>query len=85
MSAQQEYSQNSYNKMGMFTFISSMVVSIAVLIYVSFLSGGIDLKEVTDAKAGVKAPVSSGPANSEVPATAAAPDMPAAQAPETKP
>lgn len=41
--------QNSYNKMGMFTFVLSMVASLGVLIYVSFLSGGIDLKEVPEA------------------------------------
>ncbi len=42
--------QNSYNKMGMFTFVASMIASLGVLIYVSFLSGGIDLKEVPDQK-----------------------------------
>lgn len=44
--------QNSYNKMGMFTFVASMVASLGVLIYVSFLSGGIDLKEIPDQKPG---------------------------------
>ena len=38
--------QNSYNKGGLITFVISMVSSFAVLIYVSFLSGGIDLKEM---------------------------------------
>ncbi|MEK7354999.1 MAG: cytochrome c, partial [Bdellovibrionota bacterium] len=39
--------QNSYNKSGMVTFVFSMIVSFAVLIYVSFF-GGIDLKEVKE-------------------------------------
>ena len=39
--------QNDYNKNGLITFSLSMGVSILVLIYVSFFTGGIDLKEVT--------------------------------------
>jgi hypothetical protein len=73
MSANRDYSQNSYNKMGMFTFIASMVASLGVLIYVSFLSGGIDLKEIPDAKATDKVPAATAPA-----AAPAKPDAPAA-------
>ncbi len=69
--------QNSYNKMGMFTFVASMVASLAVMIYVAFLSGGIDLKEVPDAvKAGTeqngteqKTDAPAAPAASPAPAT----------------
>jgi mono/diheme cytochrome c family protein len=39
-------SQNDYNKGGMITFALSMVASVGVMIYVSFFSGGIDLKEI---------------------------------------
>jgi mono/diheme cytochrome c family protein len=38
--------QNDYNKGGMITFLLSMATSLLVLVYVSFFSGGIDLKEV---------------------------------------
>lgn len=76
--------QNSYNKMGMFTFISSMVVSLGVLIYVAFLSGGIDLKEVpntvkteqkapADTTAAPQDPAVASPAASPVPAASPAP------------
>lgn len=44
--------QNSYNKGGMVTFVASMFVSLAVLVYVCFFSGGIDLKEVKQQAAG---------------------------------
>jgi mono/diheme cytochrome c family protein len=38
--------QNDYNKSGMIAFMFSMATSLLVLVYVSFFSGGIDLKEV---------------------------------------
>lgn len=38
--------QDSYNKGGMVTFVISMFVSFGILIYVAFLSGGVDLKEI---------------------------------------
>lgn len=38
--------QSSYNKGGLITFLVSMGFSLAVLIYVAFLSGGVDLQEV---------------------------------------
>lgn len=87
MSAQQEYSQNSYNKLGMFTFISSMVVSCAVLIYVSFLSGGIDLKEVQELKPGEKVPAANAPATPDAPgaASGAAPAPAATSTPAPAP
>lgn len=66
MSAAQDYGQNSYNKLGYFTFSLSMIVSLGVIIYVSFLSGGIDLKEVPEIKAGEKVPGTSAPADSKV-------------------
>lgn len=68
--AANDFGQNSYNKMGMFTFIVSMAASILVMIYVSFLSGGIDLKEVPELK-NEKAPATNAPANPEAPAAPA--------------
>jgi mono/diheme cytochrome c family protein len=68
--AENDYSQNSYNKMGLFTFIVSMTASLLVMIYVSFLSGGIDLKEIPDLK-NEKAPATEAPANPEAPAVPA--------------
>lgn len=47
--------QNSYSKSGMFTFVVSMVASFGILIYVSFLSGGVDLKELPQEKAKTEA------------------------------
>jgi mono/diheme cytochrome c family protein len=79
--AANDYSQNSYNKMGMFTFVASMVASLGVIIYVSFLSGGIDLKEVNEAKPGDKVPAATAPTN---PAAAPAKDAPAAADPAKK-
>jgi mono/diheme cytochrome c family protein len=38
--------QNDYNRGGLIAFALSMAASILVLIYVSFFSGGVDLKEV---------------------------------------
>ena len=71
--------QNSYNKMGMFTFIASMAVSLGILVYVSFLSGGIDLKEVPDApKAEQKAEAPAAPAAAADPAAPVATPEPAA-------
>jgi mono/diheme cytochrome c family protein len=43
--------QNDYNKGGLIAFCVSMAASILVLIYVAFLSGGVDLKEVPEAQA----------------------------------
>jgi mono/diheme cytochrome c family protein len=40
--------QDNYNRGGLIVFIISMVVSFGVLIYVSFFSGGVDLKEVPE-------------------------------------
>ncbi len=85
--AANDYGQNSYNKMGMFTFVLSMVASLLVLIYVSFLSGGIDLKEVPEAKTGAPksssdVPATNAPTNPEAPAAPA--DAPAA-APAAEP
>jgi len=73
MSAANDYSQNSYNKMGMFTFCLSMIASVLVLIYVAFLSGGIDLKEVPELKTNEKVPANNAPTNPEAPAAPAAP------------
>lgn len=39
--------QNGYNKSGLVVFVLSMVATFGVMIYVVFLSGGVDLKEVT--------------------------------------
>lgn len=44
----QEESQGGINKGGLVMFVISMVSSIAVLIYVSFFSGGVDLHEVRE-------------------------------------
>ena len=85
MSTPNDYSQNSYNKLGMFTFISSMVVSFAVLIYVSFLSGGIDLKEVPEIKSGEKVPATNAPTNPEAPAAAPSKEAPGTTAPPAEP
>lgn len=40
------HNQSDYNKQGMIWFVSSMAVSFAVMIYVAFLSGGVNLKEI---------------------------------------
>jgi mono/diheme cytochrome c family protein len=40
--------QNDYSKKGMFWFVLSMVVTFAVMIYVAFLSGGVNLKEIKE-------------------------------------
>src|ERR1700733_1510916 len=37
-----------YNKPGLITFVASMIASFGIIIYVSFFSGGIDLKEMKD-------------------------------------
>lgn len=44
-----EKSQSDFNSAGALTFILSMVVTFGCFIYVSFFSGGIDLKEVKPA------------------------------------
>jgi mono/diheme cytochrome c family protein len=51
--------QNDYNKVGLFTFVLSMAVSLGVMIYVATLSSSIDLKEVKEisAEPGAQAPV----------------------------
>jgi mono/diheme cytochrome c family protein len=67
-SPSQDFGQNSYNKLGLFTFSVSMLASLAVLIYVSFLSGGIDLKEVPELKTNEKVPATNAPTNPEAPA-----------------
>lgn len=67
-STEQNAEQNSYNKMGMFTFVASMVASLGVLIYVAFLSGGIDLKEVPEAKTAQTVPATNAPTNPAAPA-----------------
>jgi mono/diheme cytochrome c family protein len=41
-----EESQDGVNSGGMFAFVFSMVVTFACFIYVTFFSGGVDLKEV---------------------------------------
>ena len=41
--------QHDYNKPGMIAFVISMVASIALMIYVSFISKGVNLKEVDEA------------------------------------
>jgi mono/diheme cytochrome c family protein len=46
--------QNGYNKTGMIIFVISMLASFGIMIYVAFLSGGIDLKEVRERAAGPK-------------------------------
>lgn len=81
MSAAQDYSQNSYNKMGLFTFTLSMVASLLVLIYVAFLSGGIDLKEVPELKTNEKVPGTNAPTSPDAPAAAPAKDAAPAAAP----
>jgi mono/diheme cytochrome c family protein len=40
--------QNDYNKAGLVTFTLSMIASFGIMVYVVFLSGGIDLKEVKE-------------------------------------
>jgi mono/diheme cytochrome c family protein len=40
--------QNDFNVSGMVTFAISMAASFAIMIYVSFFSGGVDLHEVKD-------------------------------------
>lgn len=40
--------QSDYNKGGMIAFVFSLVVSLVVFVYVSFFSGGVDLKEVDE-------------------------------------
>jgi hypothetical protein len=52
--APQRADQNSYSKSGMFTFVASMIASFGILIYVAFLSGGIDLKELPNEKPAAK-------------------------------
>jgi mono/diheme cytochrome c family protein len=49
--------QNDYNKGGMITFILSMIASLGILIYVAFLSGGVDLHEIKDENPANVAPV----------------------------
>lgn len=83
MATTQDYSQNSYNKLGLFTFTLSMIASLIVLIYVAFLSGGIDLKEVPELKTNEKVPGSNAPTNPEAPAAPANGAAPAA--PEAAP
>ncbi len=39
--------QNSYNKGGMIAFMSCMIVTLLFFVYITFFSGGIDLKEVS--------------------------------------
>lgn len=48
--------QNDYNKNGLVTFVLSMIASFAIMIYVAFFSGGIDLKEVKERAASDAAP-----------------------------
>jgi mono/diheme cytochrome c family protein len=67
MSADQNADQNSFNKGGMVTFILAMVASLGIMIYVSFLSGGIDLHEVTETTPGAAAPVAAGAPAAEKP------------------
>lgn len=57
-----EESQSGVNKGGMFVFILSMVVTFSAMIYVSFFSGGIDLKEIKPVdKAAVEQQVAEAP------------------------
>ena len=39
--------QNSYNKGGMIAFMSCMVITLVFFVYITFFSGGVDLKEVS--------------------------------------
>lgn len=66
--------QSSYSKSGMITFTLSMIASFGILIYVSFLSGGVDLKELPQEK----------PAAAEGAAPAVAPADPNAAGAETQ-
>jgi mono/diheme cytochrome c family protein len=57
-----EDSQSGVNKGGMVVFILSMVVTFGMMFYVSFFSGGIDLKEIKpEDPAAVEQKVASGP------------------------
>lgn len=51
-SNQRERSQDGVNSGGMTVFVLSMVVSLGCFIYVSFFSGGVDLKEVKPTQPG---------------------------------
>ena len=77
--------QNSYSKSGMFTFVASMIASFGILIYVSFLSGGVELHELPQEKAKTEA---GAPAVAPTDANAAAKDQapaPDVKAPEASP
>jgi mono/diheme cytochrome c family protein len=43
-----DFGQSDFNKPGMVTFVISFVASMLVLVYVAFLSGGVDLKEIKE-------------------------------------
>lgn len=64
--------QNDYNKAGLVTFVLSMVVTFGVMIYVVFLAGGIDLKEVRQ-EAAPTSTTASTPAAASVVGSAEAP------------
>ena len=68
----------------MFTFVASMVASFGILIYVAFLSNGIDLKELPQEKPAKQegAPAGGAPADPNAPkAEGVAPDATDANAP----
>lgn len=52
-----EKTQGDHNAGGMVAFVISMAVTFACFIYVVFLSGGVDLKEVKSVEAATAAPV----------------------------
>jgi mono/diheme cytochrome c family protein len=54
--------QNGYNKSGMIVFVLSMLASFGIMIYVAFLSGGIDLKEVRERAGGPQQQAAAGAA-----------------------
>lgn len=58
---EREESYSGVNKTGMVTFIVSMVVTFISFFYVTFFSGGIDLKEVKPADAPVEQVVAEAP------------------------
>ena len=68
MSDNQEPDLSQYNKPGLITFVLSMVASFGIIIYVSFFSGGIDLKEMKE-KGAVEAPAAAPQAEAPIDVT----------------
>lgn len=60
MGSTQHPEQESYNHGGLITFVISMIASLAIMVYVAFFSGGIDLKEIPEGEAVPAAQVAGG-------------------------